>query len=105
MSFKKPFHAEPVKLGPYWRAEQKRTRQRRRLRLARLIVLGSMLVFIVGMTVTNWSSLSATFPVFYWDCASARAAGAAPIDRGAPGYRSGLDADDDGIACEPYNRD
>ena len=29
-----------------------------------------------------------------------RAAGAAPLHRGDPGYRSGLDRDGDGIACE-----
>ncbi|WP_353745116.1 excalibur calcium-binding domain-containing protein [Sphingopyxis sp. SCN 67-31] len=39
----------------------------------------------------------------YWRrCADARAAGVAPIYRGQPGYRDGLDADADGIACEPY---
>jgi micrococcal nuclease len=35
-------------------------------------------------------------------CAAARAAGAAPLYRGRPGYRPQLDADGDGIACEPY---
>jgi len=35
-------------------------------------------------------------------CDDARAAGTAPIYRGEPGYRDGLDADNDGIACEPY---
>lgn len=40
----------------------------------------------------------------YWArCDSARAAGTAPIYRGEPGYRSGLDGDSDGIACEPYH--
>ncbi len=39
----------------------------------------------------------------YWRrCDDARAAGTAPIYRGEPGYRDGLDADYDGIACEPY---
>ena len=39
----------------------------------------------------------------YWRrCADARAAGVAPIYRGEPGYREGLDADADGVACEPY---
>jgi len=31
-----------------------------------------------------------------------RAAGKAPLHAGEPGYRSGLDGDSDGIACEPY---
>jgi hypothetical protein len=39
--------------------------------------------------------------VYYPRCAVARAAGAAPIYRGAPGYREGLDRDGDGVACEP----
>jgi hypothetical protein len=38
--------------------------------------------------------------VYYKNCAAARAAGAAPIHIGEPGYRSALDADHDGIACE-----
>lgn len=39
----------------------------------------------------------------YWrDCDNARAAGTAPIYRGEPGYRDGMDGDNDGIACEPY---
>lgn len=37
---------------------------------------------------------------YYSNCAAARAAGAAPIYRGEAGYRSGLDRDNDGIACE-----
>ena len=37
---------------------------------------------------------------YYADCADAWAAGAAPLHQGEPGYRSGLDRDNDGIACE-----
>ena len=40
--------------------------------------------------------------VYYARCADARAAGVAPISEGQPGYRAELDADGDGIACEPY---
>ncbi|MBT2441880.1 excalibur calcium-binding domain-containing protein [Streptomyces sp. ISL-36] len=39
---------------------------------------------------------------YYEDCDAARAAGAAPLLRGEPGYRDGLDRDGDGIACEVY---
>ncbi|PZO90769.1 MAG: calcium-binding protein [Sphingomonas sanxanigenens] len=42
--------------------------------------------------------------MYYRNCNAARAAGAAPIWRGSPGYREGLDGDGDGIACEPYYR-
>ncbi len=41
-------------------------------------------------------SPSATYP----NCAAARAAGAAPLQRGEPGYGEHLDRDNDGIACE-----
>ena len=40
--------------------------------------------------------------VYYRNCAAARAAGAAPLYRGQPGYRIGMDGDGDGVACEPY---
>jgi len=38
--------------------------------------------------------------VYYPNCKAARAAGAAPMYVGQPGYRSGLDGDGDGVACE-----
>lgn len=38
--------------------------------------------------------------VYYANCAAARAAGAAPIRSDQPGYRSRLDGDKDGVACE-----
>jgi Excalibur calcium-binding domain/Protein of unknown function (DUF1524) len=38
--------------------------------------------------------------VYYANCAAVRAAGKAPLYRGQPGYRPGLDRDGDGIACE-----
>jgi hypothetical protein len=37
---------------------------------------------------------------YYSNCAEARAAGVAPLHQGQPGYRSDLDSDGDGIACE-----
>lgn len=40
----------------------------------------------------------------YRNCREARAAGAAPIYRGQPGYGTHMDGDGDGIACEPYPR-
>jgi hypothetical protein len=102
MSFRKPFRAKAVRLGSYARAKQKRIRRSREVRQVGMVAIIAVLVFVVGMTISNWKSISAKIPVFYPNCASARAAGVAPIRRGSPGYRSGLDADDDGIACEPY---
>lgn len=37
---------------------------------------------------------------YYANCTEAKAAGAAPMYEGDPGYRSGLDRDHDGIACD-----
>lgn len=38
--------------------------------------------------------------VYFASCKEAKAAGAAPLHRGDPGYRAKLDRDDDGVACE-----
>lgn len=45
---------------------------------------------------------SAAQNVYYENCDEARAAGAAPLLQGEPGYRPELDRDGDGIACDPY---
>ena len=37
---------------------------------------------------------------YYANCAAARAAGAAPLRTGQPGYREQMDGDRDGVACE-----
>ncbi|WP_293965764.1 excalibur calcium-binding domain-containing protein [Sphingomonas sp.] len=38
--------------------------------------------------------------VYYANCSAARAAGAAPVRRGEPGYSRKLDRDNDGVGCE-----
>lgn len=38
--------------------------------------------------------------VSFANCTAARAAGAAPVYRGDPGYGAHLDRDDDGVGCE-----
>lgn len=38
--------------------------------------------------------------IYYANCAAARAAGAAPVRRGEPGYGRHLDRDGDGVGCE-----
>lgn len=50
------------------------------------------------------SDRPASSNVYFPNCDAARAAGAAPLYRGEPGYRPPLDRDGDGIACEPYRR-
>jgi hypothetical protein len=37
---------------------------------------------------------------YYENCTAARAAGAAPVYRGDPGYAPHLDRDNDGVGCE-----
>lgn len=49
------------------------------------------------------SPVGSSGSVYYANCAAARSAGAAPLQRGETGYRSGLDRDNDGVACEPYS--
>ena len=39
---------------------------------------------------------------YYSNCREAIQDGAAPIYRSSPSYRPPLDADNDGVACEPY---
>ncbi|MGW4893903.1 excalibur calcium-binding domain-containing protein [Kitasatospora sp. NPDC004240] len=46
------------------------------------------------------SAPSAPASVYFKNCDEAKAAGAAPLHRGDPGYRSALDRDGDGVACE-----
>jgi hypothetical protein len=53
-----------------------------------------------GDTTTTADGGGGGGDAYYANCTEARAAGAAPILRGEPGYRSGLDRDDDGVACE-----
>lgn len=40
--------------------------------------------------------------VSYSGCREVRAAGKAPLQRGEPGYRTWMDGDNDGVACENY---
>lgn len=59
---------------------------------------------VASKTTTPLTTTTAAPPpvqdVYYANCAAVKAAGAAPLYRGQPGYRSGLDRDGDGIACE-----
>lgn len=51
-----------------------------------------------GVSMPARSPVSASA---FRSCDAARAAGAAPVHRGHPGYNPNLDGDQDGIACEP----
>ncbi|MCU1477303.1 MAG: Curculin domain protein (mannose-binding) lectin [Subtercola sp.] len=85
---------------------------------ARLVMQSDGNLVIYGSGGALWNSFAANRPVtpppasappqspgqpssvYYENCAAARAAHAAPIYRGQPGYRAGLDGDNDGVACE-----
>jgi hypothetical protein len=58
----------------------------------------------VPATTTSQSTATPAVPqtgsTYYANCAAVRAAGKAPLHRGEPGYRSELDGDGDGVACE-----
>ena len=51
-------------------------------------------------TAATPSAEAAAEAVYYTSCTAARKAGAAPLYRGAPGYRVELDRDRNGFACQ-----
>ncbi|WP_332872333.1 excalibur calcium-binding domain-containing protein [Allopontixanthobacter confluentis] len=53
-----------------------------------------------GSSAGQSKSAPSNRAVYYPNCAAARAAGAAPIYSGQPGYGKHLDRDGDGKACE-----
>jgi hypothetical protein len=52
------------------------------------------------LTPSTAAQVTKPTTTYYANCAAVRAAGAAPIHRGEPGYSRKLDRDGDGIACE-----
>lgn len=53
-----------------------------------------------GSGSSSGSSSQPSGSVYYKNCTAARAAGAAPVYKGDPGYAKHLDRDGDGIGCE-----
>ncbi len=49
---------------------------------------------------SQWLSGGDNDSIYYTNCSAARAAGAAPVRRGDPGYGRHLDRDGDGVGCE-----
>jgi len=121
MGFKKPFRASPVVLGEFARAKKASERGKKAVEAVLYTVMLTVVVFGVGMAITNPSLIKQQFPrlssffmspeerqhiegaTYYPGCDSARSAGVAPIYRGTPGYRPEMDGDNDGIACETYS--
>lgn len=73
-----------------------------------LLMAGAISAAIAGAPLAGAAPSSTTTSpapttgasVYYPNCRAACADGVAPIYRGQPGYRPGLDRDGDGIACE-----
>jgi hypothetical protein len=53
-------------------------------------------------TATANMQPSVSTSTYYPSCGAAHAEGVYSITQGKPGYRQELDADGDGLACEPY---
>jgi hypothetical protein len=113
MSVKKPFRAVPIKRGARHRMEAGRE-QTGEVVTTMIKAVGVGLVVAVGSVLferpirSSWATLteapqslaSREATVWYSGCNEARGAGVTPIYAGEPGYRSGMDGDGDGIACE-----
>jgi hypothetical protein len=69
-----------------------------------VVVMAATAKWISLQTLSFAEPQSGVAEIHYRNCAAARAAGAAPIHIGEPGYEPRLDADNDGIACEPWRR-
>lgn len=123
MTFKKPFRAVPIQLGEQYQAKQKR---KNRIQIAKImggaIAIGVLIGAVTGLheigalsniedslkkTAVSTGFMRAREPQAddHWSsCNAARAAGTSPLHAGEPGYRPELDADNDGVACEPYRK-
>lgn len=56
---------------------------------------------VLAETATSLAASATSRPTAYYrNCTDVRAAGAAPLRRGDPGYRAELDGNADGVACE-----
>lgn len=97
----------PIAYGPSRAHREARTRrllEKFAIALAGAALLSVFLFLLVQFNdvITARRANPSLEGAYYPNCAAARAAGVAPIYAGQPGYRPGLDADNDGIACEPY---
>ena len=71
-----------------------------------LLTALAMVMVYVALTTTfpRIPTSAQDFKVYFADCNAARAAGMAPLYRGAPGYRPALDPAGHGIACDVPRR-
>ncbi|UYH54772.1 DUF1294 domain-containing protein [Qipengyuania sp. SS22] len=70
--------------------------------LLNLCIVGGLVALASGRSPEEQARLDAQMDsVYYSGCNAVRRAGKAPLYYGEPGYRSDMDGDGDGIACEP----
>lgn len=110
---RKPFRAPPLQLSAF----QRSAARGRRTREIGFWAATAVLAGTVFAGVLTWPTprlvahpdpgvvAAPVANVYYAGCNEARAAGAAPLYHGQPGYRPEMDGDDDGIACEPHHDD
>jgi hypothetical protein len=86
----------------------RRSKLRGLYRQLKIFALVAIATFAIAWALANspWPLVDtlkhlAAFP----NCSAARAVGLAPASKGAPGYWAHHDADDDGMACEPWPPD
>lgn len=65
-----------------------------------LLVLGIVFAALSVSVTASAISHAQSANVYFHNCQEAKAAGAAPMRQGDPGYRTELDKDKDGVACE-----
>jgi hypothetical protein len=101
----------PYRPKPQWQRPQRRSRSWSIKDWMLVILIGGAALSQVVPGLKSAGTVATTSPqgladiqssAFYPNCDAARAAGVAPLHVGDPGYRDKLDADSDGIACEPY---
>jgi hypothetical protein len=63
-------------------------------------MIRTVIVACAIATASLGAAATASADVYYKNCDAARAAGAAPVMEGDPGYGQHLDRDGDGIGCE-----
>ena len=79
-----------------------RLRSHRRLMLTAWTGLGVLIGYAAFRLLVSQPDPAMTYAGRLNSCDAVRAAGLAPAAIGSPGYSPHLDADSDGIACEPW---
>jgi hypothetical protein len=86
------------------------------MRIVSVLLIASAIGGIFGYVWSNWprsapkpaivlsnqpTSAAVEKTIYFASCSAARATGSPPLYSGQPGYRTELDPDGDGVACQP----